>query len=876
MKRVLFLILISLPCFAQTKDADLANANKPCFGTIASGPSKGTVMSGTNPTGHFVLYKDTVNNHWAFCAPTNHQFFEIGMQVFDYANSQYAGLNTRVNSKYGTGSTYSRYAPLSTEGIALNFNTISNDSALLPLPISTQGRVDGGNTVKMPFTYFIDSETYALYFGNTIDEYYGISDVFSIFRGGNWLDTFYTGWMGFATSVVNFSNGDITGGYASVNSAALNLLAMFDDSDHMRGLKNYNSPAGTNGNNPGFITGITPYRTAWNGAQGVAYADPINHTKDNLSTWLQGLGDRYTPTSTTASGSAITLAFSIQTPLAVGDSATLANCVNAAYDGPFIVATAPSATTITFTSSQTAGFTNSCIVYANTVYPSGVTCVSNACTATLAGGVNNPFHTAHFIYETGCSIGNMNMAAGGGVAVTGYTSTTILFTLTGASGTGATGCKIAPGMGYTLSALNTAWGCGGTCYSTFGTSETVVASESVGTGTGVSHTFSGTLAHHPDMASLAFFVGGAMVGGDCPWTSNGPGRSNFHCNTGATTNTGFISDVNYNGISNAASSICTYAGGWTCAGTVNYGTGAYSITCTCTNGAALTVNYAYGGYPKARAGGTGLMDEDGSSTWWPADPDLGNINLNQRTKDLDNYFRWIMHQYIGTFRRYHDVYIPNTVFSMVDAQNCYTRPTALSEESYYLDFFYMAGCEAEDSTIATQAISDYNAYGKPIMAYNVAIANPTSPYSANGVAGCLADGWGTLNCLSTQAARGVQQNARINAMWNTVLGGDGYSFYIGADWWQYWDNTSESENFGIKSVLDNVYDGVEDVPGTVTCSPPAGSYSCGGEAGSYGNALGGSTGIAAANLIWFGGSVAPSGGTSHSKGVKRSQGTKTR
>ena len=56
---------------------------------------------------------------------------------------------------------------------------------------------------------------------------------------------------------------------------------------------------------------------------------------------------------------------------------------------------------------------------------------------------------------------------------------------------------------------------------------------------------------------------------------------------------------------------------WLCksTSTVNYSTGAVTITFAKAPaaGASITVNYVYGGW---MAGGTGLMDEDGSHTAW--------------------------------------------------------------------------------------------------------------------------------------------------------------------------------------------------------------------------------------------------------------------
>src|SRR5215471_13378499 len=122
----------------------------------------------------------------------------------------------------------------------------------------------------------------------------------------------------------------------------------------------------------------------------------------------------------------------------------------------------------------------------------------------------------------------------------------------------------------TISALNSAWGSN---YTTFGSSGKNINAEGVGSGDGSKLTFSKTLsAPAVSKYSLQILVAGDPVGGD---TGNGslwgPGFS----------------------------------------GTVNYTSGALSITFgdghAPANGAAITANYVQNGWGI----GTGLMDEDG-------------------------------------------------------------------------------------------------------------------------------------------------------------------------------------------------------------------------------------------------------------------------
>lgn len=142
-----------------------------------------------------------------------------------------------------------------------------------------------------------------------------------------------------------------------------------------------------------------------------------------------------------------------------------------------------------------------------------------------------------------------------------------------------------------ISALNTAWG---STYTTFETSGTCFgthwaawicpapsAAKSVGTGNGSTLTFSTTLNTTTSANSVGIFVAGVLVGGD---GGNGP-------------------------FSGTAGTMY----GPNMSGTINYATGALSITFSAghapANAAAITAEYIQNGWGT----GTGVMDEDGRS-----------------------------------------------------------------------------------------------------------------------------------------------------------------------------------------------------------------------------------------------------------------------
>jgi hypothetical protein len=366
----------------------------------------------------------------------------------------------------------------------------------------------------------------------------------------------------------------------------------------------------------------------------------------------------------------------------------------------------------------------------------------------------------------------------------------------------------------TISALNSAWGAN---YTTFGSTASTVASESIGTGNGSTSSFSMTLSHRPvDLASLGVYVGGVLQGGDCPWpepSCGGPrvGRGNiFGLHTSA-----------ING------------------GSIVYSSGAVTIAFSTPPavGTAISVSYQYGGWPKQSSGGTGLLDEDGSSSWWPSDSTLPNTGTPV-TSDLDTFLGQIAQQYFKTIHNASKANNPNHLIMSGDALHSWTRATILAQEGKYMDAAILAG--AEPPTRDSIAIAAYYALGIPIIPYMVALANADSPTSA---ANCSND-WGT-DCVATQQTRGQLYQTMGTGWFQDDVGADGYGFIVGWNWWQMVDNTSENMNFGLVTVKDNLYDGIQDR--VAACTDPWG-FSCGGEARNYGDFI---SYVKSTNQVWL-------------------------
>ncbi|HWH60252.1 MAG TPA: hypothetical protein VN682_21670, partial [Terriglobales bacterium] len=97
-----------------------------------------------------------------------------------------------------------------------------------------------------------------------------------------------------------------------------------------------------------------------------------------------------------------------------------------------------------------------------------------------------------------------------------------------------------------------------------------------------------------------------------------------------------------------------------------------------------------------------------------------------------------------------------------------------------------------------------------------------------------------------QQARGLDYYNNVTSLQSLATSAGSHP-YIGSMWWQYTDNQGEKLNWGLVSLLDNAYDGHEDVQAAVQCSAPLEKYKCGGESRNYGNLI---QSVKEANFSW--------------------------
>lgn len=260
-------------------------------------------------------------------------------------------------------------------------------------------------------------------------------------------------------------------------------------------------------------------------------------------------------------------------------------------------------------------------------------------------------------------------------------------------------------------------------------------------------------------------------------------------------------------------------------------------------GKVLTVDYQVGGWA---SGGTGLMDEDGrpAHTWMGTDPyALSDANPNTET-DLRAGLNSLTSAYFismkaGIAAAFASAGRDAPMYVGPDSFGTWTAPPrkeVLQAAAGVVDIGIMGS--AEGFTL-TQPMLDYIAqwYGHPFLDGVFIQANPDSPYSA----------FATSESFATQPLRGASYLNTVSS-WLAATTSAGFNPRVGFAWWQYGDNTAENTNWGLVTVKDNAYDGVEAVTGSVTCSAPTNAYICGGEVANYGNVI---TSVIAANALWL-------------------------
>jgi len=386
-----------------------------------------------------------------------------------------------------------------------------------------------------------------------------------------------------------------------------------------------------------------------------------------------------------------------------------------------------------------------------------------------------------------------------------------------------------------LAALNTAWG---STYSTCGSSATISGTETIGTGNASATSFTYTFLHTPvDPGSIGISVGGVLQGGDTPW---------FNSNVCAKTSG--------NGCIQAATGNINGSN-------VNYSTGTITVTFSAApgNGVAITATYQYGGWPKATSGGTGLLDEDGTSSWWPAgypanrtdfpDPPVGTIPT-----DMDVFLGISTQQYTRPVHDWIKANLPHHMVSSLNPSGGLIRTQAYNAIANYADVIIESNAALNDGSIQlggatynNSAIAQYSSVHTPIYLGIYSTAQPDSQFKG------VTCPYNAIICFPTQSVKGVFYQQQANIAWN-LTGSDGYAFIIGLDYWQFIDNNSEQGAYGLVSLSDNMYGYPPTCPNkreaTNSSITDCYGFTTTPEANNYGNFV--NSGVVCGNYIWLG------------------------
>lgn len=312
---------------------------------------------------------------------------------------------------------------------------------------------------------------------------------------------------------------------------------------------------------------------------------------------------------------------------------------------------------------------------------------------------------------------------------------------------------------------------------------------------------------------------------------------------------------------------------------VDYTTGNLQITTTAPlqTGVVATVAYISNGY----GFGTGILDEDGRHSWMGhesiclqpvANTGAGSTSWTCRTgnpggnaapdmtpavaNDVVAWQTQYAMQYFSTIRTAMKQASaePNLLYFGCDTCGDWFGPPRaeiLAGMKPYVDGIFTTILPSDSTGPAKYSYLTQNFGDMPVMLFSTFEANPDSAFAASTSGGVYQN--------PTQPARGANWYAMQNFLLNTLSFNNTFQG-VGIVWWGMYDFGNEGFNWGLKSPTDNAYDAHEAASGSVACSAPLSSLTCGSEPNPgggatrpFGDLFGGANGVTAANLLWTSG-----------------------
>ncbi len=238
-----------------------------------------------------------------------------------------------------------------------------------------------------------------------------------------------------------------------------------------------------------------------------------------------------------------------------------------------------------------------------------------------------------------------------------------------------------------------------------------------------------------------------------------------------------------------------------------------------------------GGWPN----GNGLLDENGGTThkWLGTGdpilpPDAGAApNL---VKDLDEFLYRIARQLLSVQRDAFRAVVPNGLFfgpTSIGGWWAPARAPIYRAAGEILDVVSVTtDCSQAQLDFITRAAGDV-----PLIIWEGMVANPDSSRWRHAESDAASGSWQ----VRTQAARGQRYRRRMDSLFSGVSSATGSSPYVGIMWWWWLDMISEQMNWGLVSLMDNSYDGME---ASIAPGIDAWGYPTGGEEKNYGDFIG--------------------------------------
>jgi hypothetical protein len=248
--------------------------------------------------------------------------------------------------------------------------------------------------------------------------------------------------------------------------------------------------------------------------------------------------------------------------------------------------------------------------------------------------------------------------------------------------------------------------------------------------------------------------------------------------------------------------------------------------------AAWEANYSTfdsdGGWPN----GNGLLDENGRTAhaWLGnGDPHIRHdAGMNAAVvRDLDEFLYRIARQFLSVQRNAFRAVAPNGIFwgpTTVGGWWAPARAPIYRAAGEILDIVSVSTDGSQEQLdFITRAAGDV-----PLTIWEGVVANPDSSRWRHTDQDVASAPW----YVKTQAARAQRYRRDLDLLFTGRSPVTGNHHYVGMLWWWWLDMISEEKNWGLVSLMDNAYDGME---ATMSTGVDAWGYPTGGEEKNYGD-----------------------------------------